>query len=85
MSGSGLLLCERIHPKPVVEFDRTHNPLRDELLSDQFFLEQGTLLVPQGPGLGVTVNDNVLVRYGAERWCGPVQRRGSTSALVCPR
>ena len=48
--------------EPVVEFDRTHNPLRDELLHEQFVavLDQGALLVPSGPGLGVKVNEKVL-------------------------
>lgn len=38
--------------EPVVEFDRTHNPLRDELLTDKFVLSDGALIVPQRPGLG---------------------------------
>lgn len=55
--------------EPVVEFDRTHNPLRDELLHEQFIfvLDQGALLVPSGPGLGVKVNEKVLSKYRAER------------------
>jgi D-galactarolactone cycloisomerase len=53
--------------EPVVEFDRTHNPLRDELLHDSFVLEQGALLVPQGPGLGVKINKEVLAKYCTER------------------
>jgi D-galactarolactone cycloisomerase len=53
--------------EPVVEFDRTHNPLRDELLHDSFVLEQGALLVPQGPGLGVKINEEVLAKYCTER------------------
>jgi len=53
--------------EPVVEFDRTQNPLRDELLSNKFVLERGALLVPQGPGLGVNVNDDMLAKYSAKR------------------
>jgi D-galactarolactone cycloisomerase len=55
--------------EPVVEFDRTHNPLRDELLHEQFVavLDQGALLVPSRPGLGVKVNEKVLSKYRAER------------------
>jgi D-galactarolactone cycloisomerase len=49
--------------EPMVEFDRTHNPLRDDLLTERFRLEDGALLVPQGPGLGVTVDEEVLGRY----------------------
>ena len=53
--------------EPVVEFDRTHNPLRDELLCEKFALDQGALLVPQGPGLGVNVNDDMLSKYRTAR------------------
>jgi D-galactarolactone cycloisomerase len=49
--------------EPVVEFDRNPNPLRDELLHQRFVLEAGRLPVPQLPGLGVTVNEEVLRRY----------------------
>ena len=53
--------------EPVVEFDRTRNPLRDELLHDSLVLDKGTLLVPQGPGLGVKINEEVLAKYCTER------------------
>jgi D-galactarolactone cycloisomerase len=53
--------------EPVVEFDRTHNPLRDELLCEKFALDQGALLVPKGPGLGVQVNGDVLSKYRTAR------------------
>ena len=51
----------------MVEFDRTRNPLRDELLHDNFVLERGALLVPQGPGLGVKINEEVLPKYSTKR------------------
>jgi D-galactarolactone cycloisomerase len=49
--------------EPIVEFDRKHNPLRDDLLHEPFLLNNGFLSVPQGPGLGVTVNEDVLKKY----------------------
>jgi D-galactarolactone cycloisomerase len=49
--------------EPVIEFDRKHNPLRDDLLIEKFELENGSLKVPQGSGLGITVNEEVLKRY----------------------
>lgn len=49
--------------EPVVEFDRKHNPLRDDLLVENFRLSGGKLDLPQGPGLGITVNETVLARY----------------------
>lgn len=49
--------------EPVVEFDRTHNSLRDELLVEKFDLVDGHVLVPGGPGLGVTINEEALRRF----------------------
>ncbi|RSH80103.1 hypothetical protein EHS25_007305 [Saitozyma podzolica] len=51
--------------EPVIEFDRTHNPLRDELLNERFALVDGHVLIPDGPGLGISVNDEVLTRYSS--------------------
>ena len=49
--------------EPIVEFDRKHNPLRDDLLIENFSLKDGNLDVPMGPGLGVTVDESVLKKY----------------------
>src|SRR5690242_6943670 len=46
--------------EPAVEFDRTHNPLRDDLLKESFVLDNGALLVPRKPGLGVQINEPML-------------------------
>jgi D-galactarolactone cycloisomerase len=53
--------------EPVVEFDRTRNPLRDDLLHDKFVLNDGALLVPQRPGLGIRIDESILAKYGAQR------------------
>jgi D-galactarolactone cycloisomerase len=52
--------------EPVIEFDRTHNSLRDELLVEKFDLVDGHLEIPQGPGLGVTVDEEALTRFEAK-------------------
>ncbi|MCP5109865.1 MAG: mandelate racemase/muconate lactonizing enzyme family protein [bacterium] len=49
--------------EPVVEFDRNPNPLRDELLTENIALVDGRLPVPQGPGLGIEIDEEVLGRY----------------------
>jgi D-galactarolactone cycloisomerase len=50
--------------EPVVEFDRNRNPLRDDLLRGGLALGQdGRVPVPQGPGLGVEVDEEVLRRF----------------------
>jgi D-galactarolactone cycloisomerase len=53
--------------EPVVEFDRTRNPLRDDLLHDKFVLNDGALLVPQRPGLGIRIDESILAKYSAQR------------------
>ena len=49
--------------EPFVEFDRTENPLRDELVSPKFDIENGRLVVPDQPGLGVDIEDDMLSKY----------------------
>jgi D-galactarolactone cycloisomerase len=50
---------------PVLEFDRKHNPLRDELLESAFVLEGGRIGIPDRPGLGVRVREDSLARFTA--------------------
>ena len=50
--------------EPVIEFDRNHNPLRDELLATPLRIgPDGRVPVPQGPGLGIEVDEEQLRRY----------------------
>ncbi len=48
---------------PMVEFDQSPNPLRDELLVEKFVLEEGKVAVPCRAGLGVTIDPDVLEKY----------------------
>ena len=55
-------------PEPFLfEFDRSPNPLREELLAEPFDPTGGSLSVPSGPGLGVTVDEDAVERYRVER------------------
>lgn len=38
-------------------------PLADDILAEPLQIEHGDLIVPRGPGLGVTVNESVITRY----------------------
>jgi L-alanine-DL-glutamate epimerase-like enolase superfamily enzyme len=38
-------------------------PLAEEILAEPLEIEQGDLIVPRGPGLGVNVNEAVIERY----------------------
>lgn len=44
----------------LIEYDRSPNPMRDDLLADPIALNGGMLTVPQGPGLGIEIDENVL-------------------------
>jgi D-galactarolactone cycloisomerase len=51
-------------PEPLLfEVDRADNALRDELLEDPFDPTDGTLPIPDDPGLGVTVDEGAIERY----------------------
>ncbi len=53
--------------QPLLEFDVTENPFRDNVVvGDPFALENGCLRVPAGPGLGIEINEEALRRYGAQ-------------------
>ncbi|WP_114579318.1 mandelate racemase/muconate lactonizing enzyme family protein [Saliphagus sp. LR7] len=45
------------------EFDRSENPLRDELLTDPLDPSGGTLSVPTEPGLGVEIDESAVERF----------------------
>jgi L-alanine-DL-glutamate epimerase-like enolase superfamily enzyme len=50
------------------EFDRNVNPLREELLQEPIKINrEGYVDLPQGPGLGVTLNDAVVKKYRVDR------------------
>jgi D-galactarolactone cycloisomerase len=50
--------------EPMLEFDRNPNPLRDDLLAERISLHaDGSVPVPHGPGLGVTVVEDALRAY----------------------
>ena len=51
--------------EPMVEYDQKHNPLRDDLLVENFKLENGRVVVPKGAGLGIRVNETVLLQYSS--------------------
>ena len=49
--------------EPVMEFDQTPNPIRNELASIRFEQAAGFVDVPKGPGLGIEINESVLERF----------------------
>jgi D-galactarolactone cycloisomerase len=49
--------------EPVLELDQTQNLFREELGSLDLSLRNGEVQVPDGPGLGVEVNEEMLDQY----------------------
>ncbi len=47
-------------PEPLLEMDRSENPLRDNLTTPIFQVEDGVVATPRGPGLGVDVDLDML-------------------------
>ena len=47
----------------LIEYDRSPNPLREELIEERFEMEGTKIIIPRGPGLGVTLNRKELNRY----------------------
>ncbi len=53
--------------QPLLEFDVTENPFRDDVVvGDPFALHDGLVRVPDGPGLGIEIDEAALRRYGAQ-------------------
>ena len=48
---------------PMLEFEQTPNPLRDELAREPIVQRRGVVAVPDGPGLGIEVDREVLDRF----------------------
>jgi len=50
-------------PDFLMEYDQTENALREELTYPSVRMKDGMIDVPQGPGLGLDVNEDVLRKY----------------------
>lgn len=49
--------------EPWLEFDRSEHPFREAVSRTRFALEDGRVQVPQGPGLGIEVDEAALDRF----------------------
>jgi D-galactarolactone cycloisomerase len=67
--GDGVALAASVHLSAalknciVMELDYTYNPLREELLTDPFKVENGYLVSPEKPGLGIELSQAALQRF----------------------
>ena len=53
--------------EPFLEMDRSENPLRDQLTVPRFLPDEGSVAVPDAPGLGVDVDPSRLEEYSSPR------------------
>lgn len=60
---SSLQVLATVPGETMLEFDRTPNPIRDELVVDPIVNEGTTVQVPEGPGLGIEVDTTVLEEF----------------------
>jgi L-alanine-DL-glutamate epimerase-like enolase superfamily enzyme len=67
--GDGVALAASVHLAAalreciVMELDYTYNPLREELLREPLEVENGYLIPPERPGLGVELNQQALQKF----------------------
>ncbi|UCH24280.1 MAG: mandelate racemase/muconate lactonizing enzyme family protein [Trueperaceae bacterium] len=60
---ASLALLASIPEAPFVEFCVEDSPLRTQLTLEPFVVEDGFVRVPEGPGLGVELNEATIERY----------------------
>ena len=60
---ASLQILSTIPGKPMVEFDRTPNPIRDELSVEPITNDGPVVHVPEGPGLGIEIDPEVLDEF----------------------
>jgi len=64
---ASLQLIATLPGRPWLEFDRSPNPLREELGAEPFVPDdEGLVVVPDGPGLGVELDEDAVERYRVE-------------------
>ena len=69
---TGILVAASIHMiaampnNPFLEFSVTESAIRKELLTKPFVQKDGFVEVPKGPGLGIELNPEVILKYGMD-------------------
>lgn len=51
--------------EPILEYDRSAHPFRQQLVTTPWQIENGRVDIPSGPGLGITINMDVVEQYSA--------------------
>ena len=48
---------------PILEFEQTFNPFRDDLAKERIVQRGGWVDIPTAPGLGIEINREILEQY----------------------
>jgi len=57
----------RLHPPDMyIEYDRTENDIRESLTSPSIVMKNGFIDIPQSPGLGIEVDEEVVRHFSSE-------------------
>lgn len=60
---ASLQLLATIPGDPMLEFDRTPNPIREDLATDPITNNGNVVAIPDGPGLGIDIDEDVLAAF----------------------
>jgi D-galactarolactone cycloisomerase len=52
--------------EPIMEFDRTHNPFRQAVVTTPIEHDSGVVRIPDAPGLGIEIDRDALARFAPE-------------------
>ena len=52
--------------EPMLEFDHAQHPFRMDIIQGGIVMKNGKVQIPDGPGLGVSVDREILKRYAVE-------------------
>lgn len=63
---ASLQLIATLPGAPWLEFDTSSNPLREDLAVDPIRADNGTVSIPNGPGLGVDLDRDAIEQYRIE-------------------
>lgn len=61
--GASLQLVATLDGRPWLEFDRSANPLREELSVESITVEDGDVSIPDASGIGVTLDTDAIDRH----------------------
>ncbi|MCP1315585.1 MULTISPECIES: enolase C-terminal domain-like protein, partial [unclassified Halomonas] len=52
--------------EPIMEFDRTENPFRQAVVKTPLEHQEGRVVIPEAPGLGIEIDREALAAYALE-------------------